>query len=139
MSLPNQIIVSGAGTTAVNGTYTKGADQNGRAAWYKDDIQLFASTVYGGSLQNWIISGTPYIGGGPENNTYYTTSGISVEIIESPVGLSFTLSTGQAPAPTVTAATPLPLSPVEERNEKYAVEGEDGEKRFKRLFSLGYF
>lgn len=39
------------------------------------------------------------------------------------------------PSPT---PTPVPPSPVEERNEKYATENEDGEKRFKRLFSLGY-
>jgi hypothetical protein len=43
----------------------------------------------------------------------------------------------QTPTPSPTP-TPQPLSPVEERNAKYATEGESGENRFRRLFGLGY-
>lgn len=43
------------------------------------------------------------------------------------------------PTPTPTPSpTPVPPSPVEERNAKYATEGEDGANRFRRLKALGY-
>lgn len=100
-ALPNQLIVSGAGSASVNGTYSIGVDQNQRAAWYKDGFQLFASASFaGGSVRNWIISGTPYISGGPGANTYYFAT-VSASLI-SPVGLTFLAgAVGSSPAPVI--------------------------------------
>ena len=103
MAIPNTLILSDAGTASVNGTYTKGADQNGKSAWYKDGFQIFAAAPYaGGSLQNWIISGVPAVLGGPGLNIYYSTLGIPVEEVgDSPAGRTFNLGVGSNPVPTI--------------------------------------
>ena len=134
MSLPNQIIVSGAGTAAANGTYTKGADQYGFASWYKDGAQIFNGSA--GPQRRWYIYGDPLVGGGPGANNWYQNTTDATGVL-SPVGLTFeNAGNGTLPAPSVTA--PASPSPVEERNAKYATENESGDVRFKRLFSLGY-
>jgi predicted nucleic acid-binding Zn-ribbon protein len=45
MSLPNQLIVSGAGTAAVNGSYTRGANYGEQIAWYLDGDNNFVLFV----------------------------------------------------------------------------------------------
>lgn len=42
------------------------------------------------------------------------------------------------PSPTPTPTPSIPSNPIEERNAKYATATESGEKRFRRLFGLGY-
>jgi hypothetical protein len=122
MSLPNQLIVSGAGTADVNGTYTKGADIGGRSAWNLDsnnDISLFIASA-GFSLAYAIRRFS-----GAQEYFYVTDLFSSADFPESPVGITLNIGTnpltgssvsGAAPAPTVAAAAPatvitFPASP----------------------------
>jgi hypothetical protein len=105
-ALPNEIIVTDAGTATVNGIYTKGADQNQNAAWYKDNqTQIFSFGPFaGGSINKWQISGIPVSSGGSDYNIFYETAAIPLAAFFSPIGQSFiSTSAGLDPAPTLTA------------------------------------
>jgi len=103
MSLPNQLIVSGATNFPVaNGTYTKGADVNNYPAWYKDDAYI--SFTDSGET-NAIASIRPL-----DNSTvYYQILQAKSETWPgSPVGVSFTLPWGAPGGITIEAGASAP-------------------------------
>jgi hypothetical protein len=104
MSLPNQLIVSGAGTAAVNGTYTRGADQNGQQVWSRlsDNTIIKRSTIIG-PPGFWSILDVD------TSTTYYNSPSYfpSSSTPEDPANVAWTSETGQTP-PTVTAAAAAP-------------------------------
>jgi hypothetical protein len=98
MSLPNQIIVSGATNFAdANGTYTKGADINGFAAWYKENAKINA-----GLASQWII--TPLEG----STEYYRTANDSAINFPNPANATWIMPWGAPAEITVTAVAAAP-------------------------------
>ena len=110
--MANQVLVSGAGTTLVNGTYTQGTDIGGQPAYYLDnnnDIALYINTA--GPNGGWIIR----LRTGAQ--TYYYTTNLSAmaSVPLSPIGITLITGTnpftgsslaGIAPVPTVTEYVP---------------------------------
>lgn len=128
------IIVSGSGNSFVNGEYI---DQENNT-WRKnvsieDDAQGYIDIFFFNPTNLWYLQGSSVYSsasGGTEESDPTTLSW------SSGVSLAFDLPLiTPTPSPT---PQPLPLSPIEERNAKYATLDEDGEKRFRRLFGLGY-
>lgn len=124
------LIVSGAGITAANGTYTKyvAEDATGYSRWSNDN----GFSIYHGDPGNdyWFI----LQGSTPKYRTVANST-------DCPVGLTWELmpfGSPTPPAPTVTAGSAPVVDPIAARNAKYSTATESGSARFRRLVSLGY-
>jgi len=111
----SNIIVSGAGTTAVNGTYipysTSNQGENIYTIWTKDGNDSYPRiTVTGSGAGNWAISiNTPF----PGAPAYYTPAD-SFGSANCPVGLTWAVSdfgSGDVPTVTGTPNAPDPYAP----------------------------
>lgn len=141
------IVVSGAGTAAVNGTYVPyttdtrlGGPKTGQlyTIWTKDGLNSNPRIeVVGSDPGTWAITGIPF----PVAKIYDAPDG-SYGDTDCPVGLTWSAGPfGSNPAPTVTGISGGGgggLDPIAERNAKYATATESGAIRFRRLHALGY-
>lgn len=138
MPIPNQLILTDAGTTAVNGTYTKGADMDGSAAWYKEDYRIRKLSAFGNAA--WVVQ--EIVGGEGSAYPYMQVAGPPFmwppagTVPDSPVGLTLQVNGSTEPPPVIAAGGGS--DPITERNNKYATATETGAKRFRRLLALGY-
>ena len=141
------IIVSEAGTTAVNGTYipystgTRGAGCKAGESftiWTKDGLNSYPRIeVVGSGSGTWQIGlGAPPFPGAPA----YVTGADSFCNTDCPaVGLTWsvgTFGTGDVPTVTGTPAGPNCADPLERC--AFATGTESGRSRFRRLVALGY-
>ena len=124
------LIVSGAGITAANGTYTRSVaeDANGYSRWANED-------------------GFSIIHGDPGNDYWFILQSsmpryrTTADSTDCPIGFVWELMPfggPTPPAPTVTAGSTPVVDPIAERNAKYSTATEPGSARFRRLVALGY-
>lgn len=95
------ILVSGAGSSAVNGTYTERGTYSGKAYYnlvgQPDNVEQYAIS--------WVSDGWWLIHGPVLNDELY----ISFDDVATPDLAIFDVNLGDSPAPTVTAAIPPPV------------------------------
>ena len=96
------MIVSGAGTTAVNGTYVENGTYGGKPQYIKNGYYI----RYGsGKWASWAIdNGGDYSPFGGTLITYYVGAESTTQATPDLVPIWYTSGVGVSPAPTVTAA-----------------------------------
>lgn len=121
------LIVTGAGTTDINGTYNKVSDT--LYTQVEGTYQLQKAEVTEFDL--WTFR---FIGG--EGPPWYRSQTLN-EIICPADGGPYIAIAGTAPVPTVSLGESN-IDPITARNNKYATATEEGAHRFRRLHALGY-
>ena len=97
------MIVSGAGTTAVNGTYVENGTYGGKPQYIKNGYYI----RYGsGKWTSWTIdNGGDYSPFGGTLITYYVGAESTTQATPDLVPIWYTYDVGVSPVPTVTAAS----------------------------------
>ena len=97
------MIVSGAGTSAVNGTYVENGTYGGKPQYIKNGYYI---RYGGGKWDCWIIdNGGVYSPVGGTEISYYEAAESSTQATPDLVPIWYTSGVGVSPVPTVTAAS----------------------------------
>lgn len=104
------VVVSGAGSTAVNGTYAEGETVNGKPSYTKGDVTI--QWELDGELLYWGMFGNGYYYYASLDDTVTPDLATTWEIIE-----------GAEPAPTVTAAAAGGFHPINMNAQMQSLTG----------------